>query len=316
MRTCALIGAVALLGCGASATTDPGTGTEDSNPDAAAPVGNPPLPPPEVEPCDKMDILFVIDNSGSMGGEQTNLADNFPAFVDVLDAFANEDGSPLDYRVAVTTTGVNKSWTKSLPGIPVPITDDTSGGDDGAFRQQCGMTRRWIERGDSDVQGTFSCVAQVGTSGPGDEMPLEALNQSVTARVADGVNQGFLRDDALLAVVLLTDEDDCSYIDNNFTLGIAEDLCDDPTPVDQYVSVLDAVKGDRSRWAVSVIAGVNGDCSSTLGNADAATRLVDFAGQVGGNAVQSSICDGDLAQGLADALETFEQACESFTPID
>jgi hypothetical protein len=263
-----------------------------------------------------MDILFVIDNSGSMGGEQTNLADNFPAFVDVLDTFVNNDGSPLDYRVAITTTGVNKSWSKTLPGFPVPIEDGVDDGDNGAFRQQCGMTRPWIERADADVKGTFSCAAQVGTDGPGDEMPLEALNQAITDRVSDGVNDGFMRDDALLAIVILTDEDDCSYINDNFTLGFDENLCDDPTAVDQYVSIVDSVKGDRSRWAVSVIAGVNGDCSSALGDAAAANRLVSFAGQVGNNATQSSICEGDLATGLADALAKFEQACESFEPIE
>jgi len=49
----------------------------------------------------KMDILFVIDNSGSMSQEQTNLVANFPQFVSVLEA------SNLDYRVAVTTTSVD-----------------------------------------------------------------------------------------------------------------------------------------------------------------------------------------------------------------
>ncbi len=44
-----------------------------------------------------MDVLFVIDNSGSMGQEQTNLIANFPQFINVL------DNSGLDYRVAVTT---------------------------------------------------------------------------------------------------------------------------------------------------------------------------------------------------------------------
>ena len=48
--------------------------------------------------CSKMDLLFVIDNSGSMQQEQTNLIANFPTFISVLDA------SGLDYRVAVTTT--------------------------------------------------------------------------------------------------------------------------------------------------------------------------------------------------------------------
>ena len=37
--------------------------------------------------CDKMDILFIVDNSGSMSEEQTNLAQNFPKFIDVLSTY-------------------------------------------------------------------------------------------------------------------------------------------------------------------------------------------------------------------------------------
>jgi len=319
MRILALCGsAILALGCGATGTADP-IGDDGQMDNPQDPVGNPPLPPPPgaQERCDKMDILFVIDNSGSMGGEQENLASNFPAFVDILDTFVASDGSPLDYRVAVTTSGVNKSWSKTLPGIPIPIEEGTDGGDDGAFRQDCGMTRRWLERSDADVKNTFSCVAQVGTDGPADEMQLEALNQAVTSRVSDGINAGFLRDDALLAVVILTDENDCSRMDDNFTIGFEDDVCDGATPVNQYVSILDSVKGDRSRWATAIIAGIGpGDCSSDLGAAEEATRLLDFADQIGTNAVRSSICDGDLATGLQKALETFDQACETFTPIE
>lgn len=319
MRGLALTGVLLVLGCAATVSPDPsGEADDGASPDAGtAPVGDDPIEKPTPEACDKMDIMFVIDNSGSMGGEQENLATNFPAFVDVLDTFVASDGGALDYRIAVTTSGVDKSWTKTLPGIPIPISEGNDGGDNGAFRQDCGMTRRWIERGDANVKDTFSCVAQVGTDGPAKEMQLEALNQAVTARVSDGVNSGFMRDDALLAVVVLTDENDCSRTDDNFTIGFEEDVCDNPTPVNQYVQVLDGVKGDRSRWATAVIAGVGpGDCSSDLGNAEEATRLIDFANQTGNNAVKSSICDGDLAGGLAAALDTFEQACETFTPIE
>jgi len=67
-------------------------------------------PPPD--PCDDnacisvsalqraVDILFVIDNSGSMGVEQGTLAANFPAFIDVLEA--QQFGA--SYRIGITTT--------------------------------------------------------------------------------------------------------------------------------------------------------------------------------------------------------------------
>ena len=54
-------------------------------------------------------------------------------------------------------------------------------------------------------------------------MPLYAAELALVDRVADGTNAGFRRDDALLAIVILTDEDDCSREDNNFT--IQNDVC-------------------------------------------------------------------------------------------
>lgn len=77
------------------------------------PLGPPPPPAPDAAPvqaCDKMDLVFVIDDSGSMKQEQDNLRANFPMFVEVLDAYITRSGKPLDYRVAVTTTGVDVTY--------------------------------------------------------------------------------------------------------------------------------------------------------------------------------------------------------------
>jgi hypothetical protein len=88
-------------------------------------------------------------------------------------------------------------------------------------------------------------------------------------------------------------------------------------PVGNYVTFLDQLTGNRARWATAVIAGMGpGSCSSALGDAAEATRLVQFVGLTGTNAVGSSICEGDLAGGLADALDTFQSACAAFPPIE
>ncbi len=258
--------------------------------------------------CDKMDILFVIDNSGSMGQEQDNLATNFPLFIDVLNNVDN-----LDYRVGVTTTGKDYSYNLMTPIGNIP--SSVSGGDNGELLQRCDMTRRWVEPTDPTPADTFACAAQVGTSGPADEMPLASLKLALDDRIADGTNAGFLRDDALLAVVILTDEDDCSY-EQSVTLGFAESLCSSQMqPVNYYADFLTNLTGAAGRWAVATIAGPT-DCSSEFGNADEATRLKQFTNLAGTNGVFSSICDGDLAAGLQTALETFDLACDMFPPID
>jgi hypothetical protein len=58
----------------------------------------------------------------------------------------------------------------------------------------------------------FSCIASVGVQGCGFEQQLEAMRMALdTTEVPE--NQGFLRPDALLAIVFVTDEDDCSVSD-------------------------------------------------------------------------------------------------------
>jgi len=54
----------------------------------------------------EVDILFVIDNSGSMGEEQRNLSANFGNFLSVLET---EDVA-ANYRIGITTTDNNNPW--------------------------------------------------------------------------------------------------------------------------------------------------------------------------------------------------------------
>lgn len=298
MRT--TIGLICLLAaCGPSPNRGPGD-DDDTTPDSTVQP-----PPGDAGPgCQAIDVLFVIDNSGSMGQEQTNLIANFPGFISVLDQ------SGLDYRVAVTTTGRDYNYTMSTPVGNLPQSQD--GGDNGAMLQPaaCNMTKRWIEKSDADVSGTFSCLANVGTGGPSDEMPLSAMRDAFEERMTDGTNMGFHRPNALLAVVFLTDEEDCSY-EQPVTLSFAQSLCSaQMEPVPNYVTFLDQYTGDHSRWAVAAIAGKGpGACSSSFGDADEATRLKDFVSQIGANATMSSICDGDLSIGLSQALDLFQSAC-------
>ncbi len=308
MRCHVLAVCLSITACGPS-TTSPGD--DDSGDDQGdEPDAGPYVPGPDAaNRCQKMDILFVIDNSGSMEEEQINLGDNFAGFIDVIDA------SGLDWRVAVTTSGIDYTYYEWTPIGNIPT--EQTGGDNGNMLQGCGMTRRWIEKTDPDPAGTFACIADVGTDGPSDEMPLAGLRMALDERMADGSNGGWRRPDALLGVVILTDENDCSY-EQSVTLGFGEFLCESQQePVGNYVSFLDAYTGARGRWAVAAIAGPGPDrCTSEFGDADYAQRLDDFVTQTGTNGVLSSICAGDLTVGLADALALFTEACETFPPVD
>jgi hypothetical protein len=154
-----------------------------------------------------IDILFVIDDSPSMEEEQANLARNFPAFIDEL---RRGQGLP-DVHIGVVTSDLGAGALDAGGCHP--------GGQGGLFRgwdQGCGLLpgHRFIaaEEGEytrnyqGDLANVFACMARVGTAGCGYEHQLAATTRALSAPE----NAGFLREDALLQIVLITDEDDCS----------------------------------------------------------------------------------------------------------
>lgn len=268
-------------------------------------------------PCRRMDFVFVVDDSGSMSQEQASLSSAFPQFATVLNDYRITTGQQLDYRVALTTTGRTVNWSITLPGLGTIPMNET--GDNGAFRNNCGVPRRWLERADPTMATALACRANVGTSGPSFEMPMLTTMMSLKERITDGTNAGFLRDDALLAIVIITDEDDCSRRDNNFSVTTDSDGC--AVMPSELVTFLDTLKGGRGRWAAAVVAGPGpGTCTSSFGEAAEANRLKNFVSNANAGASQnvvfSSICDGNMAASLTAALDTFQSACESFPPVE
>jgi hypothetical protein len=244
--------------------------------------------------CTKIDLLFVIDNSASMADEQANLAQNFPKFIALLQQF--RDGQ-VDFRIGVTTTAFPASV----------LSFQIQSGAQGALLQTSDMPQRWLTSDDPQLTKHFETLATVGTNGAGDEQPLKAARASVVDRVADGTNAGFLRDDALLAMVIITDEDDQS------TDGTGPLDPGNPIPISSFLKSFDEVKGGRTHWTAAVIAGpVAPSCTSRFGAAVFAGRLLAFDEAAQGNVVFSSICTGDLSTGLSDALYGFVTACQGY----
>lgn len=278
--------------------------------------GRTPDPDPELQQCSKMDLIFVIDDSGSMEQEQSNLAANFPTFANLLNSYTVNNGEPLDYRAAITTTGVSVSFSQSVnipPLPPITLPPVPQIGRDGRFVQSCNMTRPWIERSDPNMASTFACAANVGISGPGLEMQLRATELAIQP----GTNPGFLREDALLGIIILTDEDDCSFRTTGGIVVNSLDTCTTAPGIPaatEFVSAIDQIKGERGRWAAAVIAGRT-TCNSNFGTAVEGVRLKQFATAAGDNVVYGDICAGDLTGALQQALDTFQDACETFPPI-
>ena len=173
---------------------------------------------------DAVDVLFVVDNSESMQQEQDNLAANFPKLVERLNA------AELDFRVGVVSTDLGVGFDTDGRLSNCSFSGDAGRllNDRGTGQPECtGPRDPWLEQiagqsnaFDGNVSAAFSCMARRGTTGCGFEQPLEAMHKALDPET----NPGFIRDNAALAVVIISDEDDCSTRDPAlFSLDDAED---------------------------------------------------------------------------------------------
>jgi hypothetical protein len=168
-----------------------------------------------------IDIVFMVDNSLSMMPLQTKLANNFPVFIQVLEALPG--GIPNVHLAVVSSDmGAGRFDSADVPQC-------AHGGDQGIFqavpRGQCtGTGLQANQNFISDVnnvtnfdptkkiEDVFSCIAQLGQDGCGFEHQLASVQRALGAdgAAAPAQNANFLRPNAFLSIILITNEDDCS----------------------------------------------------------------------------------------------------------
>jgi hypothetical protein len=160
----------------------------------------------------KIDVLWVVDNSGSMAPRQENLARNFGAFI------AEFARNSIDYRIGVTTTDIFREAGR-LVGNPKILSPQTP-----------------------NVASAFANNVKVGTSGSPYEVGLDAaklaldlqsqansalvlqcksacpsMGQAACQAACDNNTQfPFLRRDAYLYLIFVSDEEDRSSQDVRF----------------------------------------------------------------------------------------------------
>ncbi len=187
-----------------------------------------------------VDVLFVVDNSGSMGDEQGTLSASFASFIDVLES--QQVGA--NYRIGVATTDGSGSIraTSCRSRLPEFIFSGALGMIDERQRgcldvcelDSIDLPDPWVEKSNGSTNlppgvsltEALQCIGPQGINGPGFEAPLESMRRAI---VNDA--PGFFRPDALLAVVFVTDEADCSAtLDNhNWLRDFGSVFWSDPT---------------------------------------------------------------------------------------
>jgi len=269
-----------------------------------------------VEGCTKVDLLFVIDDSGSMSDQQNKLTDAFPSFMATIDEQLVQMKG-VDYRVGVLST--------DMAGPDMCIFISCGQGHRGRLqhasdRLNCDTVPdgKWIKEGPVEaVSDEFRCIASMD-GGEFNEMPLEALRAGLIDRVQDqeAYNDGFLRDDALLVMVMITDEDDQSVMEIPSTW----ELLPPPksTPVIEYQQLFVQLKGgEKDRFVAVAITGPKdtscGDGEDPL--AVKAPRIHQFLELNSPNSYWGNICEEDFTAPLKEALEVIKASCETFPPV-
>jgi hypothetical protein len=129
-------------------------------------------------PKPKIDVLLVVDDSGSMGDDQEVLAANFGSFI------AAFQSSYVDYHLgAISTDMVASNRSGRLVG-PF-LTQDTP-----------------------NLAQAFRSMVTLGSNGSSDERGIQAARAALADPLASNENRGFLRPEADFALVILTDETD------------------------------------------------------------------------------------------------------------
>lgn len=202
------------------------------------------------------DILFVIDDSGSMQPHQNNLANNLQTFISSIPQTHLQAG-------VITTTTKGYNSLKYTPG-------ELIGG---------------IHHSNSpDFAFKLANSVMAGTFGEAIEKPFESIYNAFSEPLISTANKGFLRDTADLYIVILTDTQDQSPLDENALYSHLKSL--KPT---QSITTIAAMTTD--------VAVCNGEGHELKNNPPKIQNLVSLTG---GSVV--SLCD-NFSVGLSEAIK-------------
>ena len=278
---------------------------------------------PMADGCTKVDFLFVIDSSGSMRTHQEHLIGAFPEFMGSIMSTLDE---AQDYHVLVTDTDENSAevcqwWCD----IDAPFCDYECGADQEVWNEcdrtfgagvvhplglessngDCGFPegRRYLSTEDEDLPGKFACAAQIGANHT-DEWQMDALTAAVAPDINGemGCNEGFLREDAILVLTLITDEAD--------TMSAGE--------IADWHDAVVAAKGGNEEAVVML--GIISDrdmpnaiCQNVEGFPTAAPDMQAFVDSFTNNA-KLSICEDQAGYTtfFEDVVELVADTCDAF----
>lgn len=226
----------------------------------------------------KVDVLWVVDNSGSMAPRQENLARNFQSFIDLFSKGA------IDFRIAVTTTdifkdlgqfkGSPKFLTPSTPNLATAFANRVKVGTSGSAYEaglqaaQMALDRQKLAN-EPEMKDLADCQDTCMKTSNFTECRESCINQHPV---------DFLRPDAYLYLIFVSDEDDKSAQDIRY-----------------YWRMYEMAKGMGNDETV-MTAAIIGDVPSNTCKATPGARYVSLSKLTGGDV--GSICDENFSATL------------------
>lgn len=188
----------------------------------------PPGPPPNSQPPEaenpiqedrivqavepRIDVLFVVDNSSSMGDEQQALQTNFPEFMTYF------VGSGLDYHIGMVATDMQQNQFS------------------GKLREAFGL--RYIDTQTENPHAVFQSMTNTLGVITGSAESGRAAAYAALETERDGFNAGFYRADAELHIIFVSDTFDNSNNPSRAEfLGWAANLKSRPSLVTMHAIV-------------------------------------------------------------------------------
>jgi len=206
-----------------------------------------------------VDILWVVDNSGSMADEQASLISNFNSFIR---NFLDEE---IQFQMAITTTDARAQYN----GLPVA----------GSLAD---LTYANAVSNQADFISDFNREINVGINGSGYEKGLQTSEGFFTNHAA-----GWLRPEAYLAVIYVSDEEDQSI-----------------SSVQHYVDFLKSLKSDPNKVKAHAIV-------DTLNRGGSGLTVGSLRYQEAANSTSGSI--HDITSNFGDSLETIAEQIVNLT---
>lgn len=207
----------------------------------------------------KVDIIWVVDDSLSMNDPQQKLAIQVRDMIDKLNSLK------MDYRMVVTTTSVGMGYAGGTYfGSPQILTAETP-----------------------NLIGVFQNRLLRGESGSNFEQGFLSLQNLLSPAFLNGAGQGFHRDEALLLINVLSDEDDQSPGTQS---SVVQSL------INQLNAFKRPFRPNVGGWLVNFIGVLDQTCQNPFGQSLIGLRYIDLVNA--SNGTKYSICTPDLSQAV------------------